>query len=150
MRRRERGSQFVEAGLALLPFCALLLLVADVGWAVWVKATLQHAVREGARYGVTGQTADGLGQMASIRNVVKNHAMGLLNGDQAPTIAVRYYEPGSTSPTSSNAAGNVIEVSVEGYSLAPLAPLLRSSAAIAVTVRAADVLEQTKGGSPPL
>src|SRR5207244_2148059 len=110
-RKSRRGAQFVEAGLALLPFCALLLLVVDTGWGLFVKTTLQHAVCEGVRYGITGQTASGNGQIASIKTVVKNHAMGLLNGAQASTIAVRFYDPSTMVSTASNAGGNLLEVS---------------------------------------
>jgi len=148
MRRRERGSQFVEAGLSFVPFFALLLLAADTGYGVWVKATLQHAVREGVRYGVTGQTSGGLGQGASIAAVVQNQAMGLLSS-QPGTISVRYYDPASLTETNSNADGNVLEVSVENYQLTPLAPLLRSSTPAAITVRAADIVEPPPGGAAP-
>ena len=43
----------------LLPFLALGFLVLDTGWTMFVKATLQNAVQEGARYGVTGQVSGG-------------------------------------------------------------------------------------------
>jgi Flp pilus assembly protein TadG len=147
--RSESGSQLVEAGLGLVAFCALIFLVIDTGWGVFVKATLQHAVAEGVRYGITGQTSGGLGQTASIEAVVQLHAMGLLNGSQAGTIAVRFYDPNTLAPTASNAGGNMLEVSVEGYQFTPLAPLLRSSSPISITARATDIIEPSPNGVAP-
>jgi len=145
----ELGSEFVEAGLSLLGFCALLFLVLDAGWGLFVKVTLQHAAAEGVRYGVTGRTAPGLGQTASIRTVVQSQAMGLLDSTQAGSIAIRFYDPVTLAPTASNAGGNLLEVSVENYQFTPLAPLLRSSAPISITVRASDIIEPSPGGVAP-
>jgi Flp pilus assembly protein TadG len=143
---RERGSQFVEAGLMLLPFLALAFLVLDTGWAVFIKATLQHAVREGTRYAVTGQTQNGMGQSDSIQAVVKKYALGLLDGDQGNTLTINCWNPANAKPNPADAtqcgvSGNVVEVSVQSYQVSPLAPLLRSSNPVVVTVRAADIVE---------
>jgi Flp pilus assembly protein TadG len=148
LRRSESGSQLVEAGLGLTVFCALIFLIVDTGWGVFVKATLQHAVAEGVRYGITGQTSGGLGQSASIQAVVQLHAMGLLNS-QANTITVKYYDPATLLQTASNAAGNIVEVSVEGYQFTPMAALLRSSDPISITTRATDIIEASPGGIAP-
>jgi hypothetical protein len=139
----------VEAALALIVFFALLFLVLDAGWTLFVKATLQHAVAEGVRYGVTSQTSGGMGQVASIKGIVQWHALGLLSGDQSGKIAVRFVDAGTLVETGNNIGGNVVEVSVENYQITPLAPLLRSSTPISVTVRAADLLEPSPGGIPP-
>jgi Flp pilus assembly protein TadG len=145
-RNRRRGSQLLEGGLMMLPFLALAFLTLDAGWTIFVKATLLHAVREGVRYGVTGQVSGNNGQAASIEEVVVAQAMGLLSGGQG-TLSVQYLDPVSMAP-SSNAGGNIVEVSVS-YQIAPLAPLLRSSSSIPITVTAADLIEGSPGGIPP-
>jgi Flp pilus assembly protein TadG len=147
--RNQRGSQFVEAGLALVVFFALVFLALDAGWGLFVKVTLQHAVAAGVRYGVTGQTSEGLGHVASMRAVVQSHAMGLLNGSRAATVQIRFYDPATLAPTARNLGGNILEISVENYPITPLAPLLRSGVPIGVTVRAADLIEPSPGGVPP-
>lgn len=146
---RRRGSQVVEAGLMMLPFLALGFMTMDAGWGIFVKATLQHAVREGVRYGVTGQVSGNNGQAASIEAVVVSQAMGLLSGGQTGTLSVQYLNPATLAPTSSNVGGNIVQVSVTNYMVTPLAPLLRSGAAIPVTVTGADVIEGSPGGIPP-
>jgi Flp pilus assembly protein TadG len=150
-KRRERGSQFVEAGLMLVPFLALAFLALDAGWAVFIKATLQHAVREGTRYAVTGQTQNGLGQSASIQAVVKQYALGLLDGGQANTLTINCWNPAKAKPSPADATqcgvgGNVVEVSVQSYQISPLASLLRPANPVPVTVSAADIVE---GASSP-
>jgi len=146
MRKGERGSQFVEAGLMLVPFLALAFLVLDAGWAVFIKATLQHAVREGTRYAVTGQTQNGLGQSASIQAIVKKYAFGLLDGTQANKLNVNCWRPGDAKPNPADATqcsvgGNVVEISIQGYNITPLAPLLRSANPVVFAVSAADIVE---------
>jgi Flp pilus assembly protein TadG len=150
-RKRERGSQFVEAGLMLVPFLALAFLVLDAGWAVFIKATLQHAVREGTRYAVTGQTQNGMGQSDSIQAVVKRFAMGLLDGDQGNTLTINCWNPANAKPSPADATqcsvgGNVVEVSVQNYEISPLASLLRTGDPVPITVSAADIVE---GASNP-
>ncbi len=136
----RRGSQIVEASLMLLPLLALALLALDAAWAVFIKGTLQQAVREGTRYGVTGHTT------AEMAARVRTHALGLLDGDQAATLAINCWRPGYPKPSPPDAAGcdavgKLIEISVTNYQIQPLSPLLRSPTPISVTVSSADVLE---------
>jgi Flp pilus assembly protein TadG len=149
----QRGSQAVEAMLIILPFFAMAFMTIDAAWGLFVKATLQHAVHEGVRYAVTGQVSGNLGQLASIEAVVQTQSLGLLAGSQAGTLTVHFLDPASLADlgTSSgvNQGGNLVEVDVTGYQIAPLAPLLRSGTAIPVNVSAADKLEGSPGGVPP-
>ena len=152
-RSRERGSQVVELSLVLLPLCALVFLILDMAWAFYVKATLQNAVREGVRYAITGQTLSGMGQDASIKTVVQQNAMGLLNGTSgAALITIQYYLPNTLAPVSglnSNQGGNIVDVYVTGYSLPPLGPILRNPAALSLGAQAFDRMEGSPGGIPP-
>ena len=130
----------------LVPFLALAFLALDAGWAVFIKATLQHAVREGSRYAVTGQTQNGKGQSDSIQAVVKQFALGLLDGDQANTLTINCWNPANAKPSPADATqcsigGNVVEVSVQSYKISPLATLLRKGDLVPVTVSAADIVE---------
>ena len=49
--RRQRGAEVMEFTLTFLPFLAMTFLLLDVAWAVFVKATLEYAVRAGVRSG---------------------------------------------------------------------------------------------------
>jgi hypothetical protein len=114
--RWRRGSVLVESSFALLPLMALLFGVIDIAFAVFVRNTMQFAVRQGVRYAVTSQTMPGLGQDQSIQNTVNTYAMGLLDGlspthDGMSQISITYYDPVSlalvTGP-GSNVGGNIV------------------------------------------
>jgi Flp pilus assembly protein TadG len=152
-RDRRRGSQLVETMLTMLPFLAMTFLVMDAAYGLFIKATLQQAVREGVRYAVTGQVSGGSGQVASIKAVVKTQALGLLSGAQAGTLSVHFLNPSGTTDlgtvAGANQGGNIVEVQVSNYLFSPLAHLFHSSASIALNVTAADVIEGSAGGIPP-
>ena len=83
-RHPQRGATTVEFAL-IAPILLLLLCVAlDLGIALWVNLTMQYAVREGARYAVTGQdnldpdTSDQQRYLAVIQEI-KTSSMGLYN-----------------------------------------------------------------------
>ena len=149
--RAQRGSQTIEFGLVIVPLFAFMFLIMDISWAVFSKAALQHAVREGTRYAVTYRTMTGLGQDASIKSVVQQNSLGMLNGSSgASLISIQYYTPDTLTPTASNGGGNVVEVSVTGFSLAPLGPLMRSTSPLSLSVSSCDRTESCPAGICPI
>lgn len=149
-QRWRRGGALVELPLVLIPLVALWVAIIDFSLGIFLKATFQHAAREGVRYAVTSRTEPGLGHDASIKAVVQRHAMGFLNGDEgAERIHIRYYVPGTLAETSSNAGGNIVEVSIEGYTWNWIAPVLRSAAPLTISARSSDRMEASPGGIPP-
>lgn len=149
--RSRRGGAMVELPLVLIPLVGLLVAIIDFSFGIFLKGTFQHAVREGTRYAVTSRTEPGLGHDASIQATVQRQAMGFLNGDVgASRIRIRYYVPGTFAETQSNAGGNIVEVSVEGYTWNWIAPVLRGSAApLSIMARSSDRMEASPGGIPP-
>jgi hypothetical protein len=152
-RSRERGSQSVELALVLVPLCALVFLIMDMAWAFYVKSTLQNAVREGVRYAVTSQTMPAIGQDNSIKTIVQQNAMGLLSGTGGVAlINIQYYLPNTLAPVSgldSNQGGNIVQITVLGYSLPPLGPILRNPAPLSLGAQSFDRMEGSPGGVPP-
>ena len=76
-RRSSGGNVIVECAFTLVPMFALILGFIDVGMMIYRWSTLQNAIREGCRYAITFQTSGGLGQDASIEQVVAD----LCDGD---------------------------------------------------------------------
>lgn len=170
-RARRRGSAMVEYSLVMLPLLGFVFLLLDLGWAIYSRSDLQYAVREGCRYAITGRTIVGLtdtaghpyGQIDSIKYVVQHGANAFLGSKPTDPgwnlIRVRFYSPSDLTnalapPTKQsdppiNVGGNLVEVSVEGYRLMPLMPLLRSAAALQFTARSADRMEATPIAGPP-
>jgi Flp pilus assembly protein TadG len=154
-RRRtgRRGAEVVEFGLVLIPLLGFTGLIIDIGWGVFARSTLQHAVREGVRYAVTSRTIDGMGHVDSIKQVVQSSALGLLNGSSREKIKVRFYAPDTLSDISNqagaNMGGNLVEVAVEDFAWAPLMPVGHAKAPLRLTARSLDRMESSPPGGPP-
>lgn len=151
----QRGNAFLEAGFIFVPLLAIILAICDFGFAIFLRANMQNAVREGVRFAVTYQTLPGLCQDDSVKKVVQDSAAGFLAGaTNLNKIKVRFYLPTNLNTpvtgVGTNAPGNVVEVGVEGYSFSWMAPLLRSPASpFIINVYAADRMEGLAGGTSP-
>lgn len=122
----------MEFTLCFLPFNAIVLLLLSASWGIYVKSTLAYAVHQGVRQGITidGSQAAGTTLTAMVKNIVQQNAQGLLAGDGGLSkIRVDYYR--ATSPTVLSPvtqaggglmAGDIIQVSIRGFSLPPLGP----------------------------
>jgi hypothetical protein len=150
----ESGSTLVEFSFAFLPLIGLLLLTVDVGWAIFARATLQHAVREGVRFAVTGQILGGNSCLGpSVQQVVAKNSFGFIPANRASDyVAVTYYSPTDLSPISGlggPAGGNVVQVSVSGISIRSFGPIWHSASPIPLDASASDVMESPPNGVAP-
>ncbi|MRW87494.1 pilus assembly protein [Pseudoduganella sp. FT26W] len=78
--RRQRGSAVVE--MAIVAPVAFLLLIGLIEFSLvfFVTLTMQYAVREGARYAVTGRTdVDPTSRLKSVMQVIRTNSMGYLD-----------------------------------------------------------------------
>ncbi len=158
-RRRAGGNTLIESVFTVLPTFALIFAFVDFGLVIFRWSTLQNAVREGCRYAITFQTANGQGQNNSVRAVVSQFSMGMVNvTDNPQKIYVKYYNISDLSP-GNNVPGNIVEVSVQGISWAWLAPLsgaitwqgsqtIRTDAPIGLNVYSSDILGAYPPGTP--
>ncbi len=123
-RSGRRGQAMIEFALCFLLFMAVVFGFSQIAMAVWMKSTLHFAVREGVRFAITGRTLGGAGHDASIKQVIRTRAGGVLSETQADElISIQYYDP-SGAATTSNTGGNTIVLSVNNYPV----PILTSSA----------------------
>lgn len=83
-RSRQRGVEVVEMAIVLPLFLFLLFGILDISRLFFTEITLQRAMREGGRFGVTGQQlADPAHQgslqtrLASIKQIVVDSAVGV-------------------------------------------------------------------------
>jgi len=123
-RRRQKGQAALETALVIIPLFAVLLGILDFSVAIFAMDTMEYAAREGVRYAVL-QQAGGTGhQDDALRTAVKNNSLGFLTSAQDPLIHIDYYslDPASNtwisagSGSGSNAGGNLVKVSVQGFS----------------------------------
>ena len=124
----------IEFSLRAMLLLGLLFAQFDFAYPIFVKATLNHALREGVRLATTGAGA------TEVQAAVKLNSVGLLNGADS-NIHVRYYLPGSGTLTATADPGNIVEVSVEDLEVSRIAAILWPKASLVMTVRAVDVVE---------
>lgn len=152
-RRNQRGNAILESAIILGPMFMMLFAIVDFSIAILLKNTLIEAVREGVRYGVTGQTIAGAGgEDNSIKQIVQNNSLGFLNSTNTNLITVTYYSPTTltvVTGTGSNAPGNVLQVQVTGFSWAWMVPYGRSAAPLQLSAASSDIVEPTTSGIIP-
>jgi len=140
-----------------LPLLMIFFGIIDVSVAIFMKNTMQYAVREGVRYGVTGQTMSGNGAVASIKAVVQANSMGFLAGSTGLNyIEVHFYDPYSTPPlqevtgVGANNTGHVLTVKVSGLPWNWIAPVGHSGGgALTISAASSDVMEAPPNGVLP-
>lgn len=150
----ESGSALIEFSIALLPLFALLLLAVDVAWVVFARATLQHAVREGVRFAVTGQVLAGKSCLGtSVQQVVAQNSFGFIPFQTAANyVTVTYYSPTDLSQITgagATAGGNVVQVSITGVAVRSFGAMWRSISPVPLTAIASDVMESPPNGVAP-
>jgi Flp pilus assembly protein TadG len=149
-RSRESGSQVVEASLVFIPMLLMTFLMLDLSMVIFLRTTMQEAVREGTRYAITGQNTTGPCQDDSIKTVVKSHALGYLGSTAgAATVHVQFINP-YTGGQGNNAPGNIVNVKVEGYKYNAMAPFQRINQALYIYASASDLIEPYSGAAPCL
>jgi Flp pilus assembly protein TadG len=147
----QRGQSLIEATAITLLIFGLLFLVVDLALALFTKSTLQSAAEAGVRFAVTDRLASGQTYMNdSITQVVQQNSLGMLAGaNGACKIAINYTNP-VTGLASTGNPGDVVEVSVVGYTYQPVG-ILKSSSPISITTSSSDVLESCPlAGCPPV
>lgn len=159
-RHGQRGAEALVGALVMMMILPLMFMIVDIAWGIFIKVSLQHAVREGVRYAITSQTAsDGsggsLGHLASIKSVTLKAAGGMMAG-QEDKLTVKFYDSGSSSlaedlGSTRNRGGNIVMVNIENYEYRPLIPVYKigdlqkleilEDPPIRITVHAADRME---------
>lgn len=168
-RERSSGAELIEFSMTLGPFLMLLTVIISISWAIFAKSSLQYAVKVGVREGITiDKVAAGSSDLTTmVKNIVVANSFGFLKNTSL--VHVHYYQPpspsssgnvtdvsscvagDSTSPCTptqpGNSPGNIMVVSVDGYSLSPLVARIFSWNSIdrsttSLTVSSADLIEQ--------
>jgi Flp pilus assembly protein TadG len=167
LRDRRSGAELIEFTLVLLPLFAMLFVLLNFAWIVFVQATVVRAVRVAVRTGIT-LTATQMGTGAcltdTVKGIVQQNGLGFLRGTAGLAyIKVNYFLPPAAGATtaatdvstlsSGNAPGNIMQVSVINYSLSAFLPRIFNwksapdSSAFVFTSSSADLIEPSS--SPP-
>ncbi len=140
----------IEIGVTVVLLFALLFLVLDLSMVLFVRSTLQQAVREGVRTGVTGVLHGSTTYLNdSITHVVQREALGFLNGPEgACRVQISYFDP-SSGAASTGAQGDIVVVAVRNYHYTPLGAVLKSADPLSISVSSSDVIEKCPVGGCP-
>jgi Flp pilus assembly protein TadG len=119
----------------------VLLAIIDVSVAIFIMDTLEYAARAGVRYAILGNTD------ANVQQAVRDNSLGFLATAPASEITVNYYALNASNNTwqiatgaGSNATGNLVKVSVKGYSWAWMVPYLwGGNSSLSMNVASADI-----------
>ena len=119
MLRQKKGQTTVEFALVLIIFLSILMTIVDFGLMFFVNQTIQNAVREGARYAVTGRTQGSLDLRASMEAKIREKSMGLWDKNAiSSTIVIETLPLLSTIQTNTLFTG--VATTGTGGSLVPI------------------------------
>jgi Flp pilus assembly protein TadG len=145
----RRGQSMIEFSLCFLLFLGTVVGFGQLALAIWIKTTLHYAVREGARYAITGQIIGTSGQDDSIRQVISRNTAGMLSVAEAATMVTIDYFDQAGAPTASNAGGNTVVISVNNYPIPLMVPAPVSFAGQPIAISAQAVARLEPFTNPP-
>ncbi|MDI1301025.1 MAG: TadE/TadG family type IV pilus assembly protein [bacterium] len=91
-QRSHHGNAILEFALVAMLFITILLTIAELSLMFWVTLSMQHAVREGARFSITGLTTGAPPTDPTRYNAViariRDQSMGLYDA-VSPVIVVQ-------------------------------------------------------------
>lgn len=145
--RNNKGTSILEFSMIAVLFFGAVFLIVDLGMMLYVNLTMQHAVREGARYAITGQ--DNLspdGRRAAVVQKIRDNSIGLC--DKYP-CSINFFKLNEPDPIPfdpgdprSGDVGNPSEIIIVSldYSWPLITPIVKpffSDGAYSFTVRSA-------------
>jgi hypothetical protein len=151
-RGRERGTAQVEFALLLLPFLALVMFIVDTAWVIFAQSTIQSAVREGVRVGITAVAGSGCATVTcTVQNTVQTYSFGFV---KASNVQVTYYSTSSgtltqVSGSGADVGGNIIQVTVTNITIKSMGAIMRQATPISLAATASDVIESNPSPSTP-
>jgi hypothetical protein len=117
-KQRERGASAVEFAIVAPLLFFLLFAVIDLCVLFWVNLTMQYAVREGARYAVTGRSD--LGPQGNpqrhlaVIEKIKDSSMGLFERVEPKINGIDYGHAGQYSAGMFGAPGQIFVLRLDG------------------------------------
>lgn len=124
---RQSGATIVEMAIITPLFLLLLLALVEFGLVFFTTLTMQFAVREGARYAVTGQSnldpnTANQQRYAAVIQKIRSSSMGLYDGlgedgKSGPTISVNgtAYQSSAYGNAMFGSAGSIVVLQLDCY-----------------------------------
>lgn len=134
LTKKGKGVATVEFALAVVLFFTVVFAIVDFSYLFFVNLTMQHAVREGARYAVTGRVDLDPSPQGSAQDrcdaaiaEIRNQSMGFYDLVSADVVFQTVNDAGGLDPVSVNscAGANQIIVITVNCTLPLLTPFLK-------------------------
>lgn len=95
LARDESGATLAEFALVAPVLAYMTLGSFEFGTIMLTNSLMEGALREASRYGITGREVDGEDRMTTIRRVIDEHTLGLVDMDDAKIDVLVYDKFGS-------------------------------------------------------
>jgi Flp pilus assembly protein TadG len=106
---RKDGASAIEFALVAMPLAVTLFGIIEVALILFVNVLLEGAVRDSARFGITGYSQGGVSRETTIRHLIKERTVGMVDMTKV-TIETLVYQSfsdvGKPEPISNDANGN--------------------------------------------
>lgn len=76
---RKDGASAIEFALVAMPLILTIVGIIEVALILFVNVLMEGAVRDAARFGITGYTPAGTDRAAAIREIVRKRTVGLID-----------------------------------------------------------------------
>lgn len=84
------GAAALEFSLVALPLLILVVGTVELAVGAFIGSTLEAAVLEASRYGITGGTVDGVPRAERVRNMIAQKTLGLVDMDEVELETLVY------------------------------------------------------------
>lgn len=126
---KERGASAVELAIVAPAVFFLLIAIVDVCALFWVNLTMQYAVREGARYAVTGRSdldpaPNNDKRHRAVIEAIRENSMGLFDRVEPRINNVKYGDPARYHSGMFGKAGEIFVLRID-CSWPLMTPVLR-------------------------
>ena len=88
--RAQSGAAVIEFAFALPPLVLLIVGMFEVAVAMFVSTSVENALREASRYGITGDVPAGTTRQAQILQIIEANTLGMLDPDTTKITFMKY------------------------------------------------------------
>lgn len=117
-RRSDDGAAALEFALVLPPLCLILVGMFEVALLMFTQASMEGALREAARFGMTGSVEDPADREEQILAIVDKYTFGMVDTDEMVTTLLVYESFGDVNqpePFTDNNGNGTFEAGIDGF-----------------------------------
>lgn len=107
LSRRSDGASAIEFALVSMPVIVMIMGILEVAVILFVNVIMEGAIRDSARFGITGYTTGGKSRETIIREIIDDRTLGFVDMTKVDIQTIVYPDFDSIGPeTYADANGN--------------------------------------------